>query len=111
MKPFALARTLLLAAVVLALAACPGRGDPAAEDAARIDTTNENPLDGLSAEQLERQAEPMTPEQAAELGIVDTTILLEDHTVLEDTLPVPPGTLPDTPTDTLNVPPDRPGTR
>jgi hypothetical protein len=100
MKLFALPRTLLLAAAVLALAACPGRGETPAEDTARIDTTNENPLDGLSAEQLERRAAPMTPEQAAELGIVDTTILLEEHDVLHDTLPVGARGVPATPPDT-----------
>ena len=73
------------------LAACPGRGDRNGVDAAvRMDTTNEDPLDGLSAEQLERDAEPLTPEQAAQMGIVDTTIHLEQHAVDDTLLPQPP---------------------
>jgi len=41
-------------------------------------------MDGLSPEQIRQQAEPMSPEQAAELGIVDTTIHMEQLTSPED---------------------------
>jgi hypothetical protein len=34
-------------------------------------------FDGLSREEIELQAEPMTPEEAERLGIVDTTIRVE----------------------------------
>ena len=59
-----------------------GAGRPGANargDSAAIDTTNRDPLDGLSREQIERAARPMTPEQAKEMGIIDTTIKVEDQ--------------------------------
>ena len=71
--------TLALAGL-LALAACgKGEKEDAAPDAgAAIDTLNDNPLDGVSQEQIQRQATPMTPEQAEQMGIVDTTIHVEN---------------------------------
>jgi hypothetical protein len=48
--------------------------------------------DGLTREQIELQAEPMTPAEAERLGIVDTTIRIEAP-VSPDSLPaesIPP---------------------
>jgi hypothetical protein len=104
MKALHLYRSLVVLPLAALLAGCPGRGDDRVDETVRIDTTNENPLDGLSAEQLEREAAPMTLEEARELGIVDTTIHLEDHATLEDTLPVP-RTAPPAPADTPAPPP------
>jgi hypothetical protein len=84
-----LVRLCTLAAALPLLAACPGRGDGSAEGTARMDTTNQDPLDGLSAEELQRRVEPMTPEEAAEMGIVDTTIHLMEPSA-DDTFPLPP---------------------
>ncbi len=42
--------------------------------------------EGLSPEEIRQQAEPMTPEQAEQLGIVDTTIHVEQLATPEDTL-------------------------
>jgi len=86
MKPI---RAALVAAVLLA-AACKGAGetDDAAGPAASIDTTNAEALDGLSARQVAEEAKAMTPEQAAQAGIVDTTIHLEN---LQSSDSLPPG--------------------
>ena len=70
--------TVLLAACVLG--AC-NRGDEKGENTgpAKMDTTNSDWQDGLSAEQVEEDARALTPEQAARAGIsVDTTIHLEN---------------------------------
>ncbi|HEX2204775.1 MAG TPA: hypothetical protein VHG91_15815 [Longimicrobium sp.] len=72
-------RHLLVALALAAAAACTGGGDDnAAAPPVDVDTTNNNALDGLSAEQIQSQATPMTPEEAAAQGIVDTTIHLEN---------------------------------
>ncbi|MBA2671851.1 MAG: hypothetical protein H0U67_15905 [Gemmatimonadetes bacterium] len=42
--------------------------------------------EGLSPEEIRQRAEPMTPEQAEQLGIVDTTIHVEEQETPEDTL-------------------------
>lgn len=65
----------------LALGACRSGGDePAAVrrgEALTVDTTNGNPMDGVPRSQLERAAQPMSPEEAERLGIIDTTITVE----------------------------------
>ena len=60
-------RALLAVLVVAGLAAC---GDDSAETAAEA----EPQFEGLSPEEMQRQAESMTPEQAESLCIMDTTI-------------------------------------
>jgi len=45
----------------------------------RVDTANNAPMDGVSDEQLKRQAQALTPEEAAARGVaVDTTIHVEN---------------------------------
>lgn len=90
MPSSSLVRLCVLAAAAPLLAACPGRDRDAADAAVRIDTTNEEALDGLSAEQLQRQAEPMSPEEARAMGIVDTTIHLEQERDADTIVPEPP---------------------
>ena len=72
---------LTCALVAFALGACRGAGDePAAVgrgEALTVDTTNGNPMDGVPRSQLERAAQPMSPEEAARLGIIDSTITVE----------------------------------
>jgi len=68
----------VLAASVVAVAGC----DPAEREGvaapARIDTTNAEWEDGLSAEQVEDSARALSPEEAARMGLaVDTSIHLE----------------------------------
>ena len=53
----------------LALAGCEG-GAGETEEGAEGDTAG---IGGLSPEELQQQAQPMSAEQAAQLGIVDTT--------------------------------------
>lgn len=69
---------LALAAV---LAGC-GRdeeGGAADVGSVRVDTANTTPMDGVSDEQLKRQAQALTPEEAAARGVaVDTTIHVEN---------------------------------
>lgn len=71
--------TAVLMLALPLLVAC-GRGQEPAADAAPGDSA----MDGLSSEQIEQQAEPMSPEQAEQLGIIDTTIHLEQLTSPED---------------------------
>lgn len=54
------------------LVGCGGGAEPDAPRAA-----DEPEYDGLSREEIELQAEPMTPAEAELLGIVDTTIRIE----------------------------------
>jgi hypothetical protein len=69
-------RTCLLL-LVLATAACNG--------GAERDVTERGPADTAAAIQprtpaeIEQQSEAMTPERAAELGVVDTTIRVTDE--------------------------------
>lgn len=88
MKPSASRPALLLALPWILLAAgCDreDRGAAAAPEVAETDTTNDQALDGLSSEQVEEQARPLTPEEAARLGMtVDTTIHMESLTSPED---------------------------
>ena len=73
--------TLRLLAVLCAaclLTACPGDRDGEPARRVQIDTTNDDWEDGLSAEQVQREAEALSPEQAARAGLaVDTSIHLE----------------------------------
>jgi hypothetical protein len=54
---------------------------------------SEPEYEGLTREEIERQAEAMTPEEAERLGIIDTTIRIE--------VPVGPDTLLQLPLDSL----------
>jgi hypothetical protein len=82
-------RAALLGAVLLS-PACKGGGedDEANAPSAAIDTTNNEPMDGSSTRQVQAQAEALTPEQAAQRGLVDTTIHLENLSSSDST---PPG--------------------
>ena len=79
-------RLAALAACACLLAGCKrGRADTAGP--AQIDTANTEWEDGMSAEQVQTEAQAMSPEQAAQAGIsVDTTIHLEQLDA-RDTLP------------------------
>ena len=77
----------LFAACGLAAAGCGRGGDEAAGGPARMDTTNAQWEDGLSAEQVQDSARALSPEEAARMGLaVDTTIHLEQLDA-RDTLP------------------------
>lgn len=77
-QPWAAALLLLAMAVA---AACQPAAEPGA-DAARspMDTTDTAGANGLSTQQIEQRAEAMSPARAESLGIVDTTIHLEELT-------------------------------
>jgi hypothetical protein len=76
-----------------ALTACE-REEPVVETG----VTDEPAVEGLTPDEIRRQAEPMSPEEAEQLGIVDTTIHVEQLATPEDSLllrdttppPVPP---------------------
>jgi hypothetical protein len=70
-------RLAVFAACALAAAGCKrGGGDSAGP--AKIDTTNAQWEDGLSAEQVQDSARALSPEEAARMGLaVDTSIHLE----------------------------------
>lgn len=78
---------LLLALPCVLLAGACSRdeaGGARAAGAGETDTTNQRALDGLSTEQVQEQARPLSPEQAEALGIVDTTIHVESMQSPED---------------------------
>lgn len=86
-----------LAGALLLSAACGGSGedDEANAPPAVLDTTNAEPMDGSSTQQVQANAEALTPEQAAQRGLVDTTIHLENLSSSDTT---PPGaTIPGAP--------------
>lgn len=70
-------RLAVFAACAFAAAGCRGgNGDGAG--AVKVDTTNTQWEDGLSAEQVQDSARALSPEEAARMGIaVDTSIHLE----------------------------------
>jgi hypothetical protein len=49
--------------------------------------------EGISQEEIQRNAESMTPEQAESLGIVDTTISAESPINPDTSLLIPPDSL------------------
>jgi hypothetical protein len=76
--PMIVRRLSVFAACAVLVAGC-RRGDgEGAAGPARIDTTNAQWEDGLSAEQVQDSARALSPEEAARMGLaVDTTIHLE----------------------------------
>ena len=66
--PLAWRRTLATICLAAAAGCAPEAESPIVEDPE---------FDGLTREQIEQQAEPMTPAEAERLGIVDTTIRIE----------------------------------
>lgn len=88
-------RSRLIAACLLvsalAVSGCRGNSEGAGDPSrtAEIDTTNQEALDGLSTEQVQRSAEPLSPEAARQRGLADTTIHLENlgnpDTILPET--------------------------
>ena len=71
---------MVLAAAVLAAGCKKGdEGGASSLGPVHVDTANDAPLDGVSDEQLKRQAQALTPEEAAARGVaVDTTIHVEN---------------------------------
>ena len=72
---------VVLAAAVLAAGCSRGDDDGGASSLGpvHVDTANDVPMDGVSDEQLKRQAQALTPEEAAARGVaVDTTIHVEN---------------------------------
>ena len=70
---------LVLAAV--ALGGCSKGDDEGASNLGpvKVDTANDQPLDGVSDDQLKQQAQALTPEQAAAAGVaVDSSIHVEN---------------------------------
>lgn len=80
-------RAVVFAVCALAAAGCRGGDGAAAGGPAKMDTTNSQWEDGLSAEQVQDSARALSPEEAARMGLsVDTTIHLEQLDA-RDTLP------------------------
>jgi hypothetical protein len=76
---------LAVALVCLAVLGACNRDARPGDGAAITDTTGA--LGGIPPEQLQREGEAMSPEQAEQLGIVDTTIHVEDLGEGTDTVP------------------------
>lgn len=84
-------RSVACLGLMLLAAGCGDRagGRRAAADTAGLDTAN-RALEGLSRDQIQQSAQPMTPEQAAQMGLIDTTIHVEDLSPTgANTLPPP----------------------
>lgn len=75
---------ILLTLLVTVAGACETAGDE--PDEPRSERTEEA-LEGLSPEQIRSRVEPMSPEMAESLGIVDTTIHVEDRNPEDSLLP------------------------
>src|SRR5215207_6304541 len=70
---------VVLAAAVLAAGCKQDEGGASDLGPVHVDTANNAPMDGVSDEQLKRQAQALTPEEAAARGVaVDTTIHVEN---------------------------------
>ena len=77
---------LLVVPLAILSSGCGQPEEVPTEDAAAVDTTGA--FQGLSPEEISSRAEPMSPEVAESLGIVDTTIHIENPAA-DDTL-IPP---------------------
>lgn len=75
---------LLVVPVVMLSTGCGGEELPQEEPAA-VDTTGA--FQGLTPEEISTRAEPMSPEMAESLGIVDTTIHIENPAVDDSLIP------------------------
>jgi hypothetical protein len=71
-----LARATLLVCLAAAAGGCRGESDGTARDATVA--TDTGAMGGLTPDQIRARAESMTPAQAESLGIVDTTIHVEE---------------------------------
>ena len=88
-------RAALAGALLLSACGGSGDGDEANAPSVAIDTTNADPMDGTSTQQVQAEAKAMTVEEAAREGMVDTTIHLENLSSSDST---PPGaTIPGAP--------------
>jgi len=70
-------RPLAVVLLGLALGACRTEPEPPATEA--VDPAQREAVEGVSPEELRERAQPMTPEEARELGVVDTTIQVADE--------------------------------
>lgn len=71
-----LARATLLVCMAAAAGGCRGKSDGAAREGTA--PTDTGAMGGLTPDQIRARAEPMSPAQAESLGIVDTTIHVEE---------------------------------
>jgi PBP1b-binding outer membrane lipoprotein LpoB len=72
------ARYALVLATALLAAGCGEGGDEGAAAAVDVDTTNKDHADGLSTSQVQAEARAMTPQEAADSGMIDAGIHLEN---------------------------------
>ena len=86
--------TVLLPFAAL-LAGCGGEEGTAGNDPASPDT---GAMDGLTQDQLEDQIRPLTPEEAAQLGIIDTAAENDQPSPVGPSSVIP-GTPPPVPAD------------
>ncbi len=83
-------RSITCVALMLLVVGCGDRGRDNRVGAATARDTANRALEGLSPAEIQQSARPMTPEQAAQLGLIDTTIHVEDLSPAEgNTLPPP----------------------
>lgn len=91
-------RCLLIGSALLAPLLLAGCAEEAERDVQPADTDTDSVLDGVSREEIEARARPMSPEQAESLGIIDSTTHLEIPA--EDTVLPPPAAGMPAPVDT-----------
>ncbi len=86
-------RSLASLGLMLLVVACGDRGQSDRVGADPAGDTANRALQGLSPDEIQQSARPMTAEQAAQMGLIDTTIHVEDLSPTEaNTLP-PPDTM------------------
>ena len=75
-------RQAVLAGVALLtpvfFAACQRSAESDAEPEMKLPPAEAEAMDGLSREEISRQVQPLSPEKAHELGIIDTTVKIEN---------------------------------
>lgn len=79
-------RVGLLLVVAMVAGGCGTKEKGATNDTTTVADTGA--IGGLTPDEIRARAEPMSPEKAESLGIVDTTIHVEVHDP-NDTLPIP----------------------
>lgn len=77
---------LLLPLLAVLASAC--TGDDGVGETDELETVNPAVVEGLTPEEISERAEPVSPEEAEQRGIVDSTIHLEDPRDIDTVLPV-----------------------
>lgn len=88
------AALLVTALAMVSLSGCRrGEGGRAGDATVEVDTTNRDALDGMSADELRDRAQAISPAEAQQRGLLDTTVHVEQLGSPDSVTP-PAGTRP-----------------